>query len=365
LQRAWNDVRDHLRLASRTEVAQGQGHGSSISLALERCEQERDYLETRADLFEPQRGQYIKIIGKWREQIWQRAEDAVGLLDVLDKFNRHTYRASSDRLMSSITELALQTAPISLSLPGKVPQVPLRKEIERRLGSHPLVQTIFESGNRLVGSTLLAGTLFAVARNYFREPSAPVPRQTTLSEIEAELRTLCRFEELALQPLTAFSAEIPAPGTLAVWDTILQEVATNTKKYCGDTDATLLVSCEMVQKRVRLSFAGRRPFIDCLTEERRRQVEEKASTTDRLKTLRELVKLAEEPGQRLAPQIEGVESSGMGLTLILRICRYLRMLARVDLQDLEKASRRRPGAVSADMQLRWPLGLVIEWEEEL
>jgi len=333
---------------------------ASISSALQLCEEEEVYLMASADLFEPQRAQYLKIIGQWREQIWKRAEDAEGLLDVLDKFNRHTYRASSDRLMSSITELAFQNAPLWLDLLGAKP---LRSEIERRLDAHPLVGAIFESGNRLVASTHLVGTVFAVARNYYRTSSAPAPHQTTLREINAALEKFCGFEEL--KPLWdgPRSEEIAAPGTLAVWDTVLQEVVTNTRKYCAIADRSLIVVCERNAGKVQLAFAGRRPFRNCIRDDYQAQIDDD-QPEEALVFLQALAQKATEAGERLAatdPAEEG--SSGMGLPLILRICRYLGMEAEVALEDPEM-TRRKTREIPVMAKLNWPLCLKITWEEE-
>ena len=358
---AWRDVRRQVHLAGHYDGAQPPG-SASISRALLLCDREQAYLESEADLFEPQRARYIKVVGQWREQIWKQAEDAVGLLDVLDKFNRHTYRASSDRLMSSITELALQTAPLWLGLPGTNPTRPLRSEIEHRLASHPLVRTIFDSGNRLVASTHLAGTLFAVARDYYRTSSAPAPRQTMLKEIGTELTVFCSFEDLALRGVETLHQEILVPGTLAVWDTVLQEVVTNTRKYCKVGDQRLFVACELTDGRVQLSFAGRRPFIDCLHRDYRRQLDEILLPSQRLAKLRDFVALAKEPGQRLAPDTAEEGSSGMGLTLVLRICGYLGMAAELDLGDSVTIARRKTEEIPDEEKLRWPLCLRISWE---
>jgi hypothetical protein len=359
----WRQVRSRVGLGILSKGAEPPGK-ASISSALQLCDQEQAYLDSNADLFEPQRTQYVRVIGQWREQIWKRGEDAIGLLDVLDKFNRHTYRASSDRLMSSITELALQTAPLWSSLGGKTPKSLLRSEIEQRLAAHPLVRTIFDSGNRLVASTHLAGTLFVVARDYYRASSAPAPYQASLKEIRAELETFCQYEGLELDNGGGiFDEKTFAPGTLAVWDTVLQEIVTNARKYCREVDRRFLAACEQAQDRVKIAFAARRPFIDCLAIEHRKYIEDSLTPAERFSRLLELVSRTKESGQRLAP-VEGVDegSSGMGLTLILRICGYLGMEADIVLRDLEVTARRRVEDIANEDKIHWPLCLEISWK---
>jgi len=358
----WRQVRTRVGLGGRYNAADLPGK-ASISSALQLCDREEAYIESMADLFEPQRAQYVRVIEQWREQIWKRAEGAIGLLDVLDKFNRHTYRASSDRLMSSITELALQTAPLWPNLSGTKSTRLLRSEIEDRLAAHPLVRTIFDSGNRLVASTHLAGTLFVVARDYYRTSSAPAPRQTNLKEIKAELEVFCQYEDIKLRDLGTFDEDTPAPGTLAVWDTVLQEIVKNVAKYCKAADQQIFATCEWVQGRVQLAFAARRPFIDCLDLDHRQYVDDSLPSEQRLSRLRELVAKAQEPGQRLAPLETAEEgSSGMGLTLILRICGYLGMEAGLLLRDLEATSRRGIEEIADEEKTSWPLCLEISWK---
>jgi hypothetical protein len=351
---AWEQARVRLGIGAPGSPVSPPGK-ASISNALQLCDQEEEYLENTADLFEPQRTQYVRIIGQWREQIWKRAEDAIGLLDVLDKFNRHTYRASSDKLMSSITELALQAAPL-WSHPSDAKSMRLfRSEIQQRLTAHPLVRTIFDSGHRLVASTHLAGTLFVVARDYYRASSAPAPRQTSLEEIGTELVAFCQYEELKLQPNNGtFDKSVSVPGTLAVWDTVLQEIVVNARKYCKVVDDRLFAAREQVGDRTKLAFAGGRPFIDCLDAEHRSYVD--SNPSESYKRLLELVALTKEPGQRLAPPDTSEEgSSGMGLPLILRICGYLGMDANVVLRDLDPA---------AAEKVRWPLCIEISWKSQ-
>lgn len=351
----WKQV----RLAGRAETVEPSINGSSlspISSALQLCDEEVVYLKSEADIFEPQRTQYIKVVGRWREQIWQRAEDAVGLLDVLDKFNRHTYRASSDRLMSSITELAFQVAPLWLDAGGAKP---LQSEIERRLAAHPLVRSIFESGNRLVGNTHLAGTLFAVARDYYVKSSTPASRQVSLRDIQGRLEEFCKIEELKIQLVGTMDRELPVPGTLAVWDTVLQEIVTNVRKYCSAADQRLIFRSELGADRAHLYFAGRRPFIECLHDDYLRELPETLPVTQRVEKLQSFAEQAKKPGYRLASSDFEEYSSGMGLPLILRICRYLGMHADVVLMEPEIGGRE----VSDEVRLRCPLCVKIDWEE--
>lgn len=335
--------------------------GSKTHDALTLCEKEIEYLENEADLFEPQRTQYIKIVIRWKEQVWKRAEDAIDLLDILDKFNRHTYRTSSDRLMSGITELAFQTSPLWLDLPD---DKPLRNAIETRLDSHALVRDIFDSGNRLVASTHLAGTLFTVARDFYLTSPAPAPRQTSLKDIERELAEFCYFENLTVEWNVRLPEGGEAPGTLAVWDTILQEVVTNVRRYCAGNEPKsrrLLAAYEPRDGRIRLSLAGVRPFIECLDERSRGHIDDQPSTKRKLEVAYKLLEEAEMPGRRLAPSDLAEEgSSGMGLPLIMRICRYLGMQAKLVLRDpLSALGRKSPAE-----KLRLPLCLEMSWEVE-
>ncbi len=353
----WKMVRELAGFAGADGKTGREWAAASIKNARDLCDVEIGYVKDRADLFEPQRSQYVEIVKRWRDQVLERAEEAVGVLDVLDRFNRHTYRASSDRLMSSISELAFQTAPLWLD---RIEGLPLRAEVDRRLAAHPVVRAIFDSGNRLVASTHLAGTLFTVARNYFLG-AAPAARQTTFKEIQAGLDKFCSFEEVKLIPFSGVAETDSTPGTIAVWDTILQEVVVNARKYCKPEPA-LTAAWWKQGGMVRIALAGNKPFLGTLLPDKRGDVEVHRSPARRLEELRKLAKKATDPGERLAfAEPEG--SSGMGLTLILRICRYLGMEFEVDLGKPEISFEGKETDFPESEKLNWPLCLRISWEE--
>lgn len=359
LQQTWQQVR---------QVGRGTGQGrrrASLSIrgALDLCDAELKYLATGADLFEPQRRQYIAIVELWRDQLQNRATEAVDLLDTLDRFNRHTYRASSDRLMSTITELALQTAPLWLDRSGSRP---LRSEMLERLKAHPLVRAIFDNGTRLVASTHLAGTVFTVARATI-DGSGPAAHQTTLKEINEGLVKFCDFEEVGLRPMRTLPDEVSAPGTVAVWDTVLQEVVVNTRNHCPRRPL-LFVSYEEEGSGARLAFASGEPFLHTLQDEHRERVGAFSSAQERFKELHRLAQLTTAPGERLAAS-DPTGSSGMGLTLILKVCSYLGMRPEIRLRNLEDAFsgdwREVAGEERAEKALSWPFCLHLEWDRQI
>src|SRR5205085_2709095 len=78
--------------------------------AMRICDEELARLSSNPALFQPQVRQYqTQIISRWRSEFEQQALRASSLLQVVNRFNRHVYRAQADALMAAVTDLALQT----------------------------------------------------------------------------------------------------------------------------------------------------------------------------------------------------------------------------------------------------------------
>jgi len=197
--------------------------------ALQECSNLEQNLK-KADLFEPQQSHYGKVIQTWLGEIERRGQHASALMGILDGFNRHVYRTSADELMSHVTELAMQVAPIDLNLPDDEDVFRLR--IGRALNDHSLVKKVFETGIDLVENTHLAGTLLELVRNDMEHPGVEDTSRTTLGELNLIIAEAARYYGLGIpEPLSR--KELGLRGSRRVWETIVREFAKNTLRYCS------------------------------------------------------------------------------------------------------------------------------------
>jgi hypothetical protein len=244
-----NEIREGLRLQvgfrkPLPEEDSPQGGMRAIKDAIETCEERARELQTE-HLFRPQRDHYQWVLGRWRDQLIKLAGEAVEVLDIMDRFNRHVYRRSADALMDNIINLSMQTAPISYldrgggTYFGQEAGKSLRTRILKRLESYPVIRGVFESGEYLVQNTHLAGALLTIARHYTGTPEDPSQWSThdsvRVGDIENIVREVARRTGLLTEKRWASvpgdMEEEPVPGTKVVWDLIVQEWATNINRH--------------------------------------------------------------------------------------------------------------------------------------
>ncbi len=345
------------------------------------CEYELERL-AEADIFEPQRSQYRQIMIAWRQQIERRAQRAVEVLETIDKFNRHVYRASADNFMNHITELAMQIVPVTYERKSyEADSESLGQRIEKELAGHDLVQAIFKEGVRLVDHTHLAGTLLAVVRDELRDPGRrrakrkkPAYFEIRLKDIKEEI--VHAAKDRGLKPELAWTtANHPAPGNSALWQTVIREWVKNVEDHGQGPDpddrevhATHFSDRdpESGDRRWTLLISGNYPFKECLkrghyrTELKRHE----ANAASQAKKLRNWAAMTMQPRRRLGASV--APSGGMGMYLIDKICEFSGLEAHVRIFDAnedesERDQRHRP---SHQLVLRSPLCLEISWPVE-
>ncbi|HEX3130845.1 MAG TPA: hypothetical protein VH394_26155 [Thermoanaerobaculia bacterium] len=219
-----------------------------IQNALDTCRTCMEELQSE-HLFRPQRDHFQWILDQWREKLVKLGGEAVMVLDIMDRFNRHVYRRSADALMDNVVNLAMQTAPISYldrwggTYFGEEVGLSLRTRILKRLESYPLIQSVFESGEYLVQNTHLAGALLTIARHYtwkLEDPSVLSTHETVrVSDIENIAKEVARRTGLSEVEYNVLEGEEreAVPGTRVVWDLIVQEWATNLVKHAFQGEA--------------------------------------------------------------------------------------------------------------------------------
>jgi hypothetical protein len=337
--------------------------------AIDICKKADRYLD-QAVLFEPQRSHYREVVNTWRRACEEPAQQAAKVVDLMEVFNRHVYRASADRLQASITELALQVAPV-LPQPLKPDPEPFRSQIESALHWRPLIREVFTRGERLVDTSLLASSLLRLASDYRYSGSArPVPGLKSWEELEqiigdAALARGIRFE-CKPPPDPRPNPDLrPIPGTRAVWATIGREVALNIVRHrpaqdANDYSPVLVMRYQDLEgtgqlRPGRVILTGRGSFFWSLRNEIRNEI----TSTDQLM---DRVGETKEKWKRLGKA--EANSSGAGLFFIMRICELAAMYADVHLLDPDKKIPINP-ASSSELDLeeakKLPLNLVIEW----
>jgi hypothetical protein len=375
---------------------QQQRPGRPLREAIERCTAELRVLDARdldrRDLFEPQRSQYKTILRSWRDQLIGRAEEAAQALETLDLFNSHVFRTSADHLMTSVTELAMQAAPISFDESSSAfdkerewqsfHEGSTRLLIQRRLEGQPLVRDVFERSDRLVDHTHLSGALLVLARDYLRASGAlEITPGITVEELRYELEDAGRGRGL-IPPgdscwprgTAAVPDNVRVPGTRAVWAAIFREFATNIARYGAgggsdlSPDQASKLWADLVPTsagRDSLLIAGTSSFLWTLKTMRPETYQKLCSGNDA-----EIDKTKVDEFLRDLAQHEDVElatapgAGGMGLFLISRISKLLGIENHLILFDVHS---RLLGAadlstVPWSKEQQWPLCLQLQWK---
>ncbi|HVR96487.1 MAG TPA: hypothetical protein VMW27_07735 [Thermoanaerobaculia bacterium] len=370
LKKLWR-VRGDVRKAAGLEK-QPRGTLPSIHKAIDRCDLELRTIAD-ADLFQPQRSHYEQIIRGWRESLMQRADKAVRVLDLMDEFNRHVYRISADNLMTSITELALQTAPLSFyeKKTRQAHEGPIRLLILDRLEGHPLVREVFERGDRLVDYTHLSGTLLAVARDYLGKTGElavmRIEHHVTQEEVLEEIETARVIKGLVLPGLAErkwllqTGGDLRVPGTRAIWSAIAQEFATNISRYCrgGPDDGAPYLKAAILREQERscVLISGSFPFVASLPAQRQEELRVASGGREiQASKVEELILTLWNPRVRVHGDDVGA-SSGMGLHLIWEISDLCGLTTELTLRDPVREQPR-----NEEEKLRCPLCLKLEWK---
>lgn len=381
------EVRRLAQLVKGAQEPQGDDAISTIQLAIKLCEKTLSQLQQEY-LFRPQRDHYEQVIRRWRDQLVKRAREAITVLDVLDQFNRHVYRTSADILMDKIVNLSMQVAPISYvekfgneewqqtwhqNVDG-----PLRLLLRRRLRSHPLVQQVFETGERLVESTHLAGTLLTVARDYVGKPGElgrrpPTARIVSMNEISKSMEEAARRMGIRGDGSVWWTGyglgNRKAPGSPVIWDLIAQEFATNIAKYSQidpnvpEPERVLMRATvqEDGEGRLCVLIAANVPYLWTVGDEKRKRYEQELPPEEAVKEIDDKLKEFLRARERGHSDDRG---GGMGLYMIDKIAEMCDIRAGLRLFDpaekLSEAARIPPREKLA----KHPLCLCLFWEEE-
>lgn len=334
-----------------------------IDQAIARCQRCLRDLEGE-HLFRPQKNHYEHVIQAWRDQLVRKAGEAVSVLELMDRFNRHVYRRSADALLDNIINLALQTGPISYSdRSGMEPgasEATLRNRILQRLEGYPLISRVFESGESLVQNTHLAGALLTIARQYAGTVEAPESWAThetvTLEEIHGIAEEVARRTGLSWLSRRKTFPDERVPGTKAVWDVILQEGARNIQKHSGADPQNIreelaldLRFREDKKGQAAILLSSNVPYVLSL---KRHQREQLAGRT--VEKVNENLAKFTNPGERGNTDQPG---AGLGLFMVKRLAELWSMKVRLLLLNLDQE-----GGVKGGVQ-SLPLCLEISWEK--
>lgn len=323
-----------------------------IQKAIDKC---NDYLrELESEhLFRPQRKHYEQIIRHWHDQLVKLADEAVIVLDIMDRFNRHVYRRSADALMDNIVNLAMQTAPISYldrsggTHQGREEGHSLRTRILDRLESFPLISSVFEAGEYLVQNTHFAGALLTIARHY-EDPSHWSSRETvSVDEIDRIVQEVARRTGLYSDgwryvPRGAAGGQVP--GTRVVWDLFIQEWATNVVKHsfrglpAGDRPEGpfLKFGAQGIRgRRGAILLSSSAPYVLSLAEAERQELKRR-SRRENEELLQRFFELRER-GKNADPH-----GAGMGLFMIKRLAELWGMEVRLELTEFDEETGPEP-----------------------
>jgi hypothetical protein len=347
------------------------------------CDQEQKYLESEPTLTEPRRSYYFEIIRFWKRELDRRGQKAVGLVRLIDGFNRHVYRTSADDLMASLLELSMRSAPLTFR-PKDWDESPLRLRIREEIKHHPFLSEMFQRGTLLVQGSHFAAALLHLANRYLdpREGGQmPLAAgSTTLAAIRKQAVEVARLEGVKLiwRPGDGEVLERSAPGDEIVWATVLRELARNVYEYCRTPDASeppaFWLSWESVPYAggghlVHGLIGGRKAFFDTLGESERKNVEAEDPARNLLQRL-----VIEKPGGRYGTAQR--ESSGFGLFFLLQLFALLEgSQARLVLSQPKHGAVtreafaawgadpavRQPFARDFDRLRRLPLTLAVTW----
>lgn len=325
------------------------------------CRRQRTFLAS-SGLPLPQRTHYEGVVASWEDQIENRRSEAIGILEVLDKFNRHVYQRSADSLMSGIAELALQAKPFLYSPRGEDSQYSLRRLIASQLDdTQPVLHHVFTSGLRLVESSHLAGILLTVARDFIGWRSSESIRVTyriDLNELQEIANREAKKAHLTLNAnVNVDDAErVLIPGNAVVWGSIFQELCKNIIKHtlprARSKRILFYVHREDLYRRSQrhrhhLLCSGEGAFRDTLNDTLFLDCKNDEERSSKLEELaRECCLAHDQPGLK-------VKESGLGLYLIHKICEYLGFEGESRLCHPSDYRDKLSGPVKR--RLKWPL----------
>lgn len=353
---------------ARGRAAIGVGK-REIDRAIDQCQRCLRDLENE-HLFLPQRNHYEQVILAWRDQLVRKAGEAVSVLELMDRFNRHVYRRSADALLDNILNLALQTAPISYAdragMDAGASEPTLRNRIVQRLEGYPLISRVFESGEYLVQNTHLAGALLTIARQYAGTVETPESWNTyetvSLEEIQEITEEVARRTGLSSKPAGRRppSPFERVPGTRAVWDVIIQECARNIEKHSWadpreSAGEELALKFRLLKAKDKAATAILFSSNVSYALSLRVSLREKFSGTTLEQANGELAKFFE-PGERGSTEQPG---AGMGLFMVKRLAELWSMNVRLLLFDMDMEIE----ADTEDDVASLPLCLEISWEK--
>lgn len=292
------------------------------------CNEEIRLLEGLPHLVEPQKSHYRFILEQWRSYLDWRGEQAIDLVRLIERFNRHVYRTSADDLMASLTELALRSAPIAFPCPPpRGGELPLRLQIRDQIRPFPFTSELFRRGTLLVQGSHLAATLLYLATLCLNRGSAPEGRlfswQFTLPKIREKAEEIANLEGVDFDFHPTIPPEGLVPGDELIWSTILRELARNVYDYCPGSNgrkAKLRLVCHRSAAGPDghawfLAAGGGLPFYAALDEAPQREVDAAREPQEAL--LEKAKAILREPGVRYQAELRG--SFGFGLYFLHRL----------------------------------------------
>ncbi len=312
-------------------------------------------------IFRPQRDHYEEVIRSWRDELVKRGREAITVLEVLDRFNRHVYRTSADNLMDRIVDLSLQVAPISFLEEIRhgewrdAMEGPLRLLLAKRLAGYPLVRKVFESGEQLVERTHLAGALLAVAQDYVGKRDVLGKKSLTspvisINEIKEMVDQAARRMGIADKDTVWLDDEdcerLMAPGSAAIWDLIAHESAVNVFKHARPEGSKMKARVQRCHDQVFVLIAAENAYAASLAKTMREESD-----------MEREIELLE---ARFDDFMKG--STGMGLFMIERIAGMCGIATALKLFDPAKSVK---GLMNLDRPIsdKWssPLCLCLSW----
>ncbi|MCB9610511.1 MAG: hypothetical protein H6716_28235, partial [Polyangiaceae bacterium] len=127
---------------------------------------------TNTDRLEEHRAHLRSLVEATRTSLdalqGERAREAAALMGMLDRFNRHVYRTSADRLLTAVLNLSMYLSPPQHweEFRGERPGRSLPDELRQ---SHPQFAEVFSAGRQLVEQTHVTSILVGLAQSYLRE----------------------------------------------------------------------------------------------------------------------------------------------------------------------------------------------------
>lgn len=269
---------------------------------MEACLRAEWWLVNRATIFEPQRSRYLRIVSRWRQAIRREREAARVIVDNLDKFNRHVFRATADQMIDTLNELVLQEQPFVLGdaiaeeVELRIPREPtnldaslstldslsMRYLVQKRTDRlRPLVRQLHTLGVRLAEQAEASSILLLAAQHAMSPTSTPETlafEGTSIVEVELIWREVCRDEALIPSINNASPSDGKLSGPRELWRAVLGEIARNLSRY-GIMHETargerrkVFAHFSQTGAGITLVIAGTAPFVEQVAEAHRSEV---------------------------------------------------------------------------------------------